>query len=241
MPQLGTEPATQACALTGNRTGDLLLCGMTPNPLSHTHQACTWILDCMGVRAPNPSLFKAPLSCLFFKNKLFYWIILFYYFILLYSQIEGNSLINIITHIKKQNTISVPQIPQLLSPFDEIINRFFYFLEHKKNSYSKVLIWNPNVWFSRGSVFPSVFIGYFLVSGSQQNGVESTESSLYPCPRSAHSLSCSPSTSGSAAVPANEPALTHQLHPTSTAYGWGHSWRRLFWVLTYSVMTCSPL
>ena len=32
-PQLGTEPAAQACALTGNRTGDFLLCGMTPNRL----------------------------------------------------------------------------------------------------------------------------------------------------------------------------------------------------------------
>ena len=33
--QPGTGPATQACALTGNRTGDLSVCQMTPNPLSH--------------------------------------------------------------------------------------------------------------------------------------------------------------------------------------------------------------
>ena len=36
--QPGTEPATQACALTGNQTWDLSLCGMTPNQLSHTSQ-----------------------------------------------------------------------------------------------------------------------------------------------------------------------------------------------------------
>ena len=33
-----TEPATQARALTGNQTRDLLLCRMTLNPLSHTGQ-----------------------------------------------------------------------------------------------------------------------------------------------------------------------------------------------------------
>ena len=33
----GTEPSTQACALTGNWTSDLLLCG-TSNQLSHTNQ-----------------------------------------------------------------------------------------------------------------------------------------------------------------------------------------------------------
>ena len=30
-PHLGTEPTTQACALTGNQTGDLLLCGTMTN------------------------------------------------------------------------------------------------------------------------------------------------------------------------------------------------------------------
>ena len=39
--RLGTKPATQACALTGNRTGDLSLCGTMPNPLSHTGQGLT--------------------------------------------------------------------------------------------------------------------------------------------------------------------------------------------------------
>ena len=33
-----TEPETQTCALTGNRSGNLKLCGMTPNQMSHTGQ-----------------------------------------------------------------------------------------------------------------------------------------------------------------------------------------------------------
>ena len=37
-PQLGTWPATQACALTGNRTGDLSCHRLALNPLSHTSQ-----------------------------------------------------------------------------------------------------------------------------------------------------------------------------------------------------------
>ena len=37
-PLLGTWPATQACALTGNRTGDPLVCKPLLNPLSHTSQ-----------------------------------------------------------------------------------------------------------------------------------------------------------------------------------------------------------
>ena len=37
-PLLGTWPATQACALTGNRTEDLLVHRPALNPLSHTSQ-----------------------------------------------------------------------------------------------------------------------------------------------------------------------------------------------------------
>ena len=37
-PLLGTWPATQARALTGNRTGDALVCRPELNPLSHTSQ-----------------------------------------------------------------------------------------------------------------------------------------------------------------------------------------------------------
>ena len=36
--QLGTEPVTRACALTGDRTSDLWLCGKMLNQLSHTGQ-----------------------------------------------------------------------------------------------------------------------------------------------------------------------------------------------------------
>ena len=34
-PQPGTWPSTQAYALTGNRTCDVLVCRTMPNPLSH--------------------------------------------------------------------------------------------------------------------------------------------------------------------------------------------------------------
>ena len=37
-PLLGTWPATLACALTGNQTGDPLVCGPALNLLSHTSQ-----------------------------------------------------------------------------------------------------------------------------------------------------------------------------------------------------------
>ena len=43
--QLGTKPATQACALTGNQTSELSVCGMMPNLLSHTSQGKTRILN----------------------------------------------------------------------------------------------------------------------------------------------------------------------------------------------------
>ena len=35
-PILGTWPETQACALTGNQTGDPSVCSPVLNPLSHT-------------------------------------------------------------------------------------------------------------------------------------------------------------------------------------------------------------
>ena len=41
-PLLGTWPASQACALTGNRTGDLLVNWLALNPLSHTSQGRVW-------------------------------------------------------------------------------------------------------------------------------------------------------------------------------------------------------
>ena len=39
-PQLETWLATQACALTGNRTSDLSVCGAMLNPLNYTSQGC---------------------------------------------------------------------------------------------------------------------------------------------------------------------------------------------------------
>ena len=38
VPQPGTWPATQACALTGNQTSNPLVRGLVLNPLSHTSQ-----------------------------------------------------------------------------------------------------------------------------------------------------------------------------------------------------------
>ena len=43
-PLLGTKPATQACALTRNRTHNFAVCRTTPNQLSHTVQGLTTIL-----------------------------------------------------------------------------------------------------------------------------------------------------------------------------------------------------
>ena len=44
-PLLGTWPATQACALAGNRTNDPLFCRPALNPLSHTSQGLHDILS----------------------------------------------------------------------------------------------------------------------------------------------------------------------------------------------------
>ena len=45
LPQLGTWPATQACAPTGNQTGDLLVRRLALNPLSHTSQGAPDYFD----------------------------------------------------------------------------------------------------------------------------------------------------------------------------------------------------
>ena len=44
-PLLGTWPATQACALTGDRTSDLLVSRPVLNPLSHTNQGKSLFLE----------------------------------------------------------------------------------------------------------------------------------------------------------------------------------------------------
>ena len=46
-PLLGTWPATQACALSGNQTGDPLITRLALNPLSHTRQGSSSLL-CRG-------------------------------------------------------------------------------------------------------------------------------------------------------------------------------------------------
>ena len=45
----GTKPATHACALTGNWTSYLSLCGMMPKQLSHTSQGFMCILRCISI------------------------------------------------------------------------------------------------------------------------------------------------------------------------------------------------
>ena len=57
-PQLGTWPATQACALTGNGTTNISLCGTMPSQLSHTGQ---------GV----PALFTEPSSSILLSQPAF--------------------------------------------------------------------------------------------------------------------------------------------------------------------------
>ena len=44
-PLLGTWPATQACALTGNRTSNTLVCRPALNPLSHTSQGSKTVTE----------------------------------------------------------------------------------------------------------------------------------------------------------------------------------------------------
>ena len=46
-PLLGTWPTTQACALTRNQTGDLLVCSLALNPLSYTSQGICPFLFCL--------------------------------------------------------------------------------------------------------------------------------------------------------------------------------------------------
>ena len=44
-PQLGIEPATQACALTGNQTPNFSVYRTTPNHLSRTGQGRLYFLN----------------------------------------------------------------------------------------------------------------------------------------------------------------------------------------------------
>ena len=72
VPQLGITPTTQACALTGNQTGDLLLCGAMPNPLSHTGQGSLPVLTAFPIPAHMRSVLWSELeiqACLNFPYK----------------------------------------------------------------------------------------------------------------------------------------------------------------------------
>ena len=57
-PLLGTWSATQACALTGNQTSDLLVCRLALSPLNHTSQSS--LPEClMGAKYfPLKNIFK---------------------------------------------------------------------------------------------------------------------------------------------------------------------------------------
>ena len=48
-PLLGTWPTTQACALTGTRTHNALVCRLVLNPLSHTSQGVVFLFVCLFV------------------------------------------------------------------------------------------------------------------------------------------------------------------------------------------------
>ena len=56
-PLLGTWPAAQACALTGNWTSDPLVCRLVLNPLSHTSQGQI-LLSCIDVSLSLPPSLK---------------------------------------------------------------------------------------------------------------------------------------------------------------------------------------
>ena len=55
MPWAGKEPTTQACALTGNWSSDILLCRRTPNQLRHTGQGSPFKIY------PESNCFSSPL------------------------------------------------------------------------------------------------------------------------------------------------------------------------------------
>ena len=56
-PPLGTWPATQACALTGNQTSNPSVHRLVLNPLSHTSQGKTKLYIKFNVNIPRYSLF----------------------------------------------------------------------------------------------------------------------------------------------------------------------------------------
>ena len=59
-PLLGTWPATQVCALTGNQTGNPLVCRSALNPLSHTSQGWYSTLECLEICINFKYLYSLP-------------------------------------------------------------------------------------------------------------------------------------------------------------------------------------
>ena len=67
-PLLGTWPTTQARALTGNRTGDPLVCGLALSPLSHTSQGKSLDFKLLNVIAESGHHCPRPL-CLLHEHQ----------------------------------------------------------------------------------------------------------------------------------------------------------------------------
>ena len=60
-PQLGTWPATQACALARDQTSDLSVCRLALSPLNHTSQGkilCTYIYKIIDNYAKMENIFN---------------------------------------------------------------------------------------------------------------------------------------------------------------------------------------
>ena len=91
----GTGPETQACALTRNQTGNLSLCRMTPNRLSHIRQGwspCSFPLYLTASKSQIPSYilaidFTVPTfhAALSKSNGPHSWFMISYFFLALIS------------------------------------------------------------------------------------------------------------------------------------------------------------
>ena len=68
-PLLGTWPATQTCALTGNRTGDLLVHRSVLNPLNHSSQGNKMVLK-QALKKPSLKTF----FCSCWQFQLVIWV-----------------------------------------------------------------------------------------------------------------------------------------------------------------------
>ena len=80
-PLVGTWPATQACALTGNQTSDHLVCRPAFSPLSHTSQGCLFLSFKNSAVYPNedqPSIHNALLDQFYFVCHVWYFIMILF-------------------------------------------------------------------------------------------------------------------------------------------------------------------